>query len=243
MFRSCVLRLFYRFVYGRNVPGYGLLAKLASSYERKEEQSDYPIEKKTWDVLFQQGAWSFLNQLDELSRYSVIVGYIRYLEPKCDILDVGCGEGVLLERLGPDGYSTYVGLDVSEVAIAGLLSRQNSATRFITADAETYVPEQYFDVIVFNETLYYMRDAAGVAERYTRLLKPGGIAIVSLFKGSSRARAIHALLKRRLPLLDETCLEHPPKAWVISVYGHVGATNREVTSAALPEIYGQTHYR
>jgi SAM-dependent methyltransferase len=213
---------FYGCFFGRDTPATGLLGRIVSRHEREQQQSDFPIDQDTWEALYRRGAWRFLAQLDELSRYSVICGYINYLAPRSAILDIGCGEGVLLDRLGPDGYGRYVGLDLSEAAISRLRSRQNQATRFLRADAETYIPDEIFDVIVFNESLYYLHDPLAVAERYAGSLKPYGIMVVSLFQGSARARAIRALLQRRLALIDETHIKHPPKSWVCGVYRRAG---------------------
>jgi len=216
--RHNLIRFFYRFFYGRHTPGAESLGRIISRWEQDQRQGDVPLGRDTWESLYRQGAWEFLSQLDEISRYSVLVGYLHYLKPRGATLDVGCGEGLLFDRLRSSGYSRYVGLDLSEVAIAALRSRQDETTRFLQADAETYVPDEVFDVIVFNESLYYFHDPLGVAQRYAQSLKPGGLLVVSLYQGSPRARAIRALLHRRLQLLDETRIEQAEKAWSCGVF-------------------------
>ena len=58
-----------------------------------------------------------LKEIGELAHYSAIVGYCYYLNKSGTILDIGCGEGILQERLRSLNYSRYVGVDISAKAI------------------------------------------------------------------------------------------------------------------------------
>jgi 2-polyprenyl-3-methyl-5-hydroxy-6-metoxy-1,4-benzoquinol methylase len=111
-----------------------------------------------------------MRDLDELPRYSIIAGYLQYLKPGGSVLDVGCGEGLLQQRLGLSGYSKYVGIDISETAINEASSRQDEKTSFICADAVTYTPNELFDVIVFNEALYYFDEPLKMVGKYIQYL-------------------------------------------------------------------------
>ena len=70
-----------------------------------------------WNEEYVSGRWDFLGQLDELCRFSIVVGYCAFLKPDAYILEVGCGPGVLMRRLRMVGYSYYCGVDQSEKAI------------------------------------------------------------------------------------------------------------------------------
>jgi 2-polyprenyl-3-methyl-5-hydroxy-6-metoxy-1,4-benzoquinol methylase len=80
--------------------------------------------------------------------------YYTHYRPGGSLLDVGCGEGVLQRRLRALGYARYLGIDSSEEAIARAQTERDARTEFRCADAETYMPQDRFDVIVFNEVLY-----------------------------------------------------------------------------------------
>jgi len=97
------------------------------------------------------------------------------------ILDVGCGEGVLLDYFHRKGFSflEYVGIDISREAIQIALSRYPS-TSFIIADIEEYQHDSLFDMIIFNESLYYTKRPVNVMKKYEKNLKPNGIFIVSM---------------------------------------------------------------
>ena len=69
------------------------------------------------DVQYARGSWDYLRSLDELARFSVLAGYCHYLKPNGRILEIGCGEGILQERLDPARYARYVGVDISEEAV------------------------------------------------------------------------------------------------------------------------------
>ena len=202
--------VFYRYVFGRKVPFAGDLTRVISAW-------DTPVQE-TWEAQYATGEWTYLRRLEELARYSVIIGYIQLLKPNSAILDVGCGEGILFHRIRPYGYSRYVGVDVSSVAISGLASEQNAQTSFIVADAEAYVPQEQFDVIVFNEVLYYFHNPLEAIGRYTQALRGGGVVVVSTYTGYTKAMAILRQMKAMLSLLDEVRVVHGPTSWRCSVF-------------------------
>ena len=144
-----------------------------------------------------------------------MIGYLRTLKPEGAVLDVGCGEGILFERLQPLGGRRYLGIDISAAAITRARSR--GAGPFLCADAERFVPTDDYDVILFNESLYYFADPVGTVVRYASALRPGGIMIVSTFLRSRRGRAILRALTRKFAVLDETSIAHDTRSWTCSV--------------------------
>jgi len=133
---------FYRLGFVRQIPFAAELEKIITSWE-KHQRGYIPISADRWEAQYLGGRWVYLNQLEELARYTVIVGYIAYLKPRGAVLDVGCGEGILFERYRPYGYSKYLGIDISEAALAKLAEPQNENTVFIKADAEAYRQQSY----------------------------------------------------------------------------------------------------
>ena len=112
------------------------------------------------------------------------------------ILDIGCGEGILLEYLWPYAYDLYVGVDVSATALQSAALKSSKETRFIQADAATFQPPQAFDAVVFNESLYYLHDnPLGVLEQYIPAIQPQGYLLTSLFMATKRNRQIAQQLK------------------------------------------------
>jgi len=171
-----------------------------------------PPSAATWNAEYEAGRWTYLGQLPELARFSVLTGYMTHFKPGGSILDIGCGEGVLYERMQAHGYSRYVGVDLSSSAIAKIRVRDDRSA-FFAADAERYIPDTKFDVTVFNEVLYYLHDPLAVVGRYARDLQTGGILLVSLCTTAKRGTVILNGLKRTLRVLDETRVSHRENAW------------------------------
>jgi 2-polyprenyl-3-methyl-5-hydroxy-6-metoxy-1,4-benzoquinol methylase len=156
-----------------------------------------------WEREYASGRWSYLGGIDELAHYSVIVGYYAFLKPGGSVLDVGCGEGILQARLSPHGYCRYLGIDFAAGAIDQMAARRDPATEFRVADAASFTTSEKFDVIIFNESLYYFRDPISIVERYLDFLASNGIIIVSMEVARNRV-AIWNATGTVLNAVDET---------------------------------------
>ena len=143
------------------------------------------------DVLnaeYARGLWDYLGDVTELPRFSVIVGFCHHYRGGGKILEIGCGEGILWERLCPTKYASYVGVDVSAEAIRRASHKQNEKTQFVREDASVFQPDERFDLIVFNECLEYFDDPLKLLRRYEDFLEEDGIYIVSMFVGLDTVR-------------------------------------------------------
>jgi 2-polyprenyl-3-methyl-5-hydroxy-6-metoxy-1,4-benzoquinol methylase len=169
-----------------------------------------------WEAQYAAGRWDFLAQLPELARFSVLAGYICHLKPGGAVLDTGCGQGILLSRLPSACYSRYVGIDVSDSAIAVAQKRQSERSTFLVADCEEYSPAERFDVIVFNEVLCCLRDPVRTVERYARSLSPDGLLLVSLCTAARGSATILRRLEREYASIDEVQVMHSGRriSWV-----------------------------
>jgi predicted TPR repeat methyltransferase len=167
----------------------------------------------TWDAEYVAGRWSYLGELPELARFSVLAGYLSHFKRGGAILDIGCGEGVLAKRLPVGDFRRYVGVDLSAAAIEKAVRSAASNTSWIAADAQSYAPTERFDAIVFNEVVYYFSDPAGTVERYARFLNDDGILLFSINTAFRGGMAILVDLKRRYATLDETRVTHGNNDW------------------------------
>ena len=208
---------YYRHVFGLTVPGAPNLTRKLAGWERRQGRGDVPVPPDIWESQYRDGRWIYLNGLQQMTRYSVIAGYLHTLKNGGCMLDVGCGEGILLARLGDANYEKFVGIDWSHVAIEQAQKRQYPRSVFVQADAQCFVPDETFDAIIFNEVLYYFDEPLALAQRYRAWLRPGGLFITSLFASSERARAISRLLKRSYPCIDEVEITGNARSWIINV--------------------------
>lgn len=136
---------------------------------------------ENWDAEYRRGRWDYLRSLDELAHHSVIAGYCKFLRAGGAILDLGCGEGVLIDIMDPQAYSEYLGVDIAPAAIERALARYNGKRRFVVADISAYQPPKRFDIVIFNESLYYLSDPLAVMRRYENYLAADGMFIVSMY--------------------------------------------------------------
>lgn len=161
-----------------------------------------PLPPREWERAYAAGRWDYLSGLDELGHYSIVAGYCQVLKPGGRLLELGCGEGLLLRLLRGKAYSEYLGIDIAHAAIARAQAYANARTRFAVGDIGRFTPPHPFDAIVFNESLYYLPDATATLARLTRSLTPGGVFIVSMYL--HRRHALWQRLAREFTLLDTT---------------------------------------
>ena len=97
---------------------------------------------------------------------------LALLEPQAGerVLDLGCGDGALTERLVLAGCSV-VGVDRSAAQVAGARARGLDAR---VASGESLPFEGEFDAVFSNAALHWMRAADAVAKSVFRALRPGG---------------------------------------------------------------------
>jgi SAM-dependent methyltransferase len=178
--------------------------------------------REKMDSDYAHGKWDYLRGLDELGRFSILVGYLHFLKPGGRILEIGCGEGILQERLDPARYARYLGVDISAEAIRRAASRTADDGRisFVCADAAAWQPDERFDLIVFNECLEYFDDPLGVVRRYEPGLVPGGLFLVSMFTGvdTARTRRIWKWLESVYAVEDRTRVTNRAGlSWILEV--------------------------
>lgn len=94
------------------------------------------------------------------------------------LLDVGCGTGHHMQRLAQRGY-VVAGVDASEGMLAHARTN-NPGARIEKADVDALpFPSADFDFVLCIEVLRYLPDPAAAINEIGRVLKPGGIALVT----------------------------------------------------------------
>lgn len=171
-----------------------------------------------WDAMYGAGRWCCLHGVRQVPHNSVVVGYLRHYKLGGSVLDVGCGDGALLPALRTCGYSRYVGIDVSTAAIDRIADQRDDRTSLIVGDAECARPPGRFDVVLFNESLYYLSNPLEVLRRYSRdHAELNGILIVSLSDRSPRTRSVVREIRKRMLVLHDVTIGLDGAKWTVLV--------------------------
>ena len=101
--------------------------------------------------------------------------------PGARALDLGCGTGIMLDKLG-ERFDGVAGLDISQEMLEGYdLSdlRPGLSVSLLRGDmAALPFREAAFDVVVCRSALHHMDDEAGVLAEIARVLKPDGALVL-----------------------------------------------------------------
>jgi len=106
------------------------------------------------------------------------------------ILDIGCGAGLLSESLAKAGYDV-LGLDAAGEAIAAAQAHaagRNLSVTYRAGSAEDLLAEgQKFPIITALEIIEHVDDPAGFVATLAALLEPGGILFISTLNRTPRS--------------------------------------------------------
>ena len=118
-------------------------------------------------------------------------GVFEWLAPQPgeQVLDLGCGDGALTEKLVAAGCRV-IAIDSSAEQIGAARARGLDARR---ARAETLPFKEEFDAVFSNAVLHWIPDADGVIAAVHRALKPGG-RFVAEFGGAGCVNTVRTAL-------------------------------------------------
>ena len=162
-----------------------------SHLERFEEE---------WGAAFEHAA--FLALLPELSERRV--------------LDLGCGAGQLTVHLAAAGAAEVIGLDISERMLERARAhRAHPRVTYVREPMETAdFSAGRFDLVVSSLAFHYVEDYAGLMQRITQWLAPGGTLVFSTEHPVFLARSTDDGWVRDA--------DGQPAAWAIDRYGDEG---------------------
>ena len=115
---------------------------------------------------------------DPYSSHHRIPELVRRLSPPGRVLDVGCDEGFAARDLVKYGFQVC-GIDKNPVALKkAALHYQQTIPADVERDLPT--PSGQFEVIIFADILEHLMDPAAVFQRFTSILAPGGLVVISV---------------------------------------------------------------
>lgn len=140
--------------------------------------------KRLWDKEYKENKWHFADHTEGDCVYSHLERHAR----NGRVLDLGCGSGNTCTELADSSYSFYLGVDISEEALAKASKRSEAAgrsgkNRFVQSDFLSFDTSEKFDVILFRESMYHVpiEKVKSLLDKFSRYLADDGVFIVRLF--------------------------------------------------------------
>jgi len=142
-----------------------------------------------WDAKGYTDNFAFVHKYGE-----DVMGLIDAV-PGSFVVDLGCGNGALSEKLRERGYQV-LGVDAS-LDMLEAAKKAHPDISFVQGDATEFTLEEKADVI-FSNAVFHWIDAGKqekLIENVAKQLKPGG-KLVCEFGGKGCAETVHAALER-----------------------------------------------
>lgn len=168
------------------------------------------IKRHLWNSEFAGGRW---NGLDS-SPGDCVYPFVEKYANGGAILDLGCGSGSTGNELAITSYSTFTGVDISDVAIErarkrGIKEKRQAKNHYLQADICSYIPEQRFDVILFRDSIYYIprNDIHALLERYSNYLTTNGVFVIRMFSSTGKYQGIVEIVENSFNIIERYACE------------------------------------
>jgi 2-polyprenyl-3-methyl-5-hydroxy-6-metoxy-1,4-benzoquinol methylase len=142
------------------------------------------IKKRLWDKEYHENKWHFADRTEGDCVYLHLERHAR----NGKILDLGCGSGNTCTELAESSYNSYLGVDISDEALAKASERTKAAgrsgkNRFVQSDFLSFDTSEKFDVILFRESMYHVpiEKIKSLLDKLSRYLADDGVFIVRLY--------------------------------------------------------------
>ncbi len=94
------------------------------------------------------------------------------------ILDVGCGEGIKIQRFNP--HALYVGIDLDFQSVVNVRNRKPDGLAAIARAEQLPFKDNLFDEIHAYDVLEHVQDFEASCAQISRCLKPGGMLVIEV---------------------------------------------------------------
>jgi SAM-dependent methyltransferase len=145
------------------------------------------IKKYFWEKEYSGDKWNFADDTAD----DCVYAHIEKFSLNGKILDMGCGSGNTANEMAITSYKSYLGVDISEAALAkadrrSRMNGRQEKNSFECGDIMHYVPKEGYDVILFRESMYHVpiNKIKATLDRYSQYQNDGGVLIVRLFAAS-----------------------------------------------------------
>ena len=165
------------------------------------------LRRWSFDEKFRTGQWNFSGEASRELANAVE----RYVEGG-DILMLGCGTAAITHALKPDCFNSFLGVDLSKEAIARANRGASCKIRFELADMLYFKSDQKYNVILFSESLYYLKpwQRQPMLLRSSDMLGPTGRIIVTISQ-PSRFAGVLEMIRRNFSIIEDRTFSDSPR--------------------------------
>lgn len=158
------------------------------------------VRRWAFDQMYRSGKWDFDDKSPEL------ITAIEDYSSKGAILILGCGTASIVRHLNQDAFQYLLGIDMSPEAISRANRHSNGKVHFEVGDVLEYQCQRNFDVILFPESLYYIKatEQEGLLKRLSRHLNPEGCIMVTVVNPKGYGDIIQ-MVRTSFKVLREAC--------------------------------------
>ena len=118
------------------------------------------------------------------------------LEPGSSVLDLGCGDGVLMARLAKESDTRILGVDIDLSHVIAVLKHDQDVLQQDLDTGLSLIPDQTFDSVVMAETVQVVKRPRFVLQE---ILRVGRVGIVSFPNFGSWRNRLQLLFSGRMP--------------------------------------------
>ena len=122
---------------------------------------------------------------------------VKLVDIGARVLDLGCGNGELMERLTRERKATARGVDLHQPSVSQCISKGLSVMHGDIHEGLAALPDHAFDYVILSRTLQQVRDPDTLIHE---MLRVGAYAIVSFPNFAFWRIRLHLLLHGNLPI-------------------------------------------
>jgi SAM-dependent methyltransferase len=170
------------------------------------------VKRCLWNLEFSTGRWDCLDHTPGDCVYPFVETYAH----GGSILDLGCGSGSTGDELDDRTYTSYVGVDVSDVALQRARVRAERRHRtgrqhYVFSDITRYAATERYDVILYRDSIYYVPPGRikTMLDRHSRSLKPDGVFIVRIANAPDAHSEVISLIESHFRIIERRAFDHP----------------------------------
>lgn len=166
-------------------------------------RSDPVLESSELQKLYLDSEFTYGSETGNLKQ--TYGGYIQTILPnlpaKENYLDIGCGNGFMLEKAKELGFVNVFGVEPGEKPVA--LARADIRPQITIGFFESGMyQENFFDLITIFQTLDHLENPKVILKECFKILKPGGVILLI---NHDLGAPLNRLLGERSPIVD---IEH-----------------------------------